>query len=235
MEEIDTSEMTMGEILELRKTMGSKQFAKSVTHPKVAKLKGKEIRQTKEKETVSKRSYQLEKNAPEEVSSKKKPPKLRQVVEVPNTKKITDPRFNPEIGEFSHAAFDKRFDFIADIEAREKNILKKKLKKVKNAELKQNMHNLVNRIDQKAITRKNRQGIREREAAWKKEEREKQKDGKTAFYRKRGEIAKEFQQEIIEKATSKMSEHQLAKKDAAREKKQARKDKSSLPVRRNVF
>jgi len=32
-----------------------------------------------------------------------------------------------------------------------------------------------------------------------------------------------------------MSEHQLAKKDAAREKKQARKDKSSLPVRRNVF
>jgi hypothetical protein len=32
-----------------------------------------------------------------------------------------------------------------------------------------------------------------------------------------------------------MSEHQLAKKDAAREKKQARKDKSSLPARRNVF
>ena len=88
MEEIDTSEMTMGEILELRKKMGSKQFAKSVTHPKVAKLKGKEVRQTKEKETGSKRSYQLEKNAPEEVSSKKKPPKFRQVVEGKSTDKV---------------------------------------------------------------------------------------------------------------------------------------------------
>ena len=82
--EIDTSEMTMGEILELRRKMGAKEFAKTVTHPKVAKLKGKEVRQVEKRSGATfaeKRKLQLEKNAPEEISSKKKPPKLRQVVE----------------------------------------------------------------------------------------------------------------------------------------------------------
>ena len=97
----------------------------------------------------------------------------------------TDPRYLEHVTEFNQTAFDKRYAFIGDIEDREKNILKKKVRKTKNVERKNEIHGLINRIEQRAVSRKERQQIREKETEWKREEREKQKDGKKAFFRKK--------------------------------------------------
>ena len=97
----------------------------------------------------------------------------------------TDPRYLEHVTEFNQTAFDKRYAFIGEIEDREKNILKKKVRKTKNAERKNEIHGLINRIEQRAVSRKERQQIREKETEWKREEREKQKDGKKAFFRKK--------------------------------------------------
>ena len=104
----------------------------------------------------------------------------------------TDPRYLEHVTEFNQTAFDKRYGFIGDIEDREKNILKKKVRKTKNVERKNEIHGLINRIEQRAVSRKERQQIREKETEWKKEEREKQKDGKKAFFRKKVRLKLSF-------------------------------------------
>ena len=61
------------------------------------------------------------------------------------TEKVTDPRFLEDVTQFSQVAFDKRYAFVADMESGEKAQLQKKLKKVKNKELKSDIHKLINR------------------------------------------------------------------------------------------
>ena len=56
-----------------------------------------------------------------------------------------------DVTEFSQVAFDKRFKFLADMEQNEKKILSKKLRKVKDKELKGNIHKLINRLVLKFI------------------------------------------------------------------------------------
>jgi len=51
-----------------------------------------------------------------------------------------------DVTEFSQVAFDKRFKFLGDMEQNEKKILSKKLRKVKDKELKGNIHKLINRL-----------------------------------------------------------------------------------------
>lgn len=55
-----------------------------------------------------------------------------------------------DVTEFSQVAFDKRFKFLADMEQNEKKILSKKLRKVKDKELKGNIHKLINRLVSKS-------------------------------------------------------------------------------------
>merc|ERR1712157_169055 len=110
-------ELSMEELLAIRAQVGAKEFAEKVTKPKIRELKRKLNSDYEPKENKPKvvNKEKLVKNAPEEISSKRKPPKLRQVVPVPK-EKITDPRFMSDVTEFSQIAFDKRFNFIADME-----------------------------------------------------------------------------------------------------------------------
>ena len=55
-----------------------------------------------------------------------------------------------DVTEFSQVAFDKRFKFLADMEQNEKKILSKKLRKVKDKELRGNIHKLINRLVSKS-------------------------------------------------------------------------------------
>ena len=59
--------------------------------------------------------------------------------------KVTDPRFLEDVTQFSQVAFDKRYSFVADMEKNERDQLSKKLRKVKNKELKSDIHKLINR------------------------------------------------------------------------------------------
>merc|ERR1712131_386579 len=120
-------ELSMEELLAIRAQVSAKEFAEKVTKPKIRamKRKMKPDYEPKEKQKREKIVEKLVKNAPEEISSKKKPPKLRQVVAVPK-EKITDPRFMSDVTEFSQVAFDKRFKFLADMEQNEKKNFNKK-------------------------------------------------------------------------------------------------------------
>ena len=120
--------------------------------PKLRKLKRahnpdyQPRRQPSQESKVAAKKERLVKHAPEEISSKRRPPKMRQVVaSVEKEKEVTDPRFNEEVTQFSQVAFDKRFAFVADMEKRERDQLTKKLRKVKNKELKGDIHKLINR------------------------------------------------------------------------------------------
>ena len=78
-------ELSMAELLELREKMGAKDFEQQVTVPKIRELKRKLKKSQNENEIESedetkKPTKKLEKkplvkNAPEEASSKKRPPK----------------------------------------------------------------------------------------------------------------------------------------------------------------
>ena len=57
-----------------------------------------------------------------------------------------------DVTEFSQVAFDKRFKFLGDMEQNEKKILSKKLRKVKDKELKGNIHKLINRLVSKSAS-----------------------------------------------------------------------------------
>ena len=118
--------------------------------PKLRKLKRahnpdyQPRRQLSQDSSKMAKKERLVKHAPEEISSKRRPPKMRQVVAI-EKEKVTDPRFNEEVTQFSQVAFDKRFAFVADMEKRERDQLAKKLRKVKNKELKGDIHKLINR------------------------------------------------------------------------------------------
>jgi len=63
-------------------------------------------------------------------------------------------------------------------------------------------------------------------------ERSKQKDGKAAFYHKRGAIAKEVRQDIADRKTAKMNRAQVGKAEARKERKAAQRERKTLPERR---
>lgn len=229
-------ELSMEELLAIREQIGSKEFAEKITKPKIRELKRKLNPDYEEKEKSKNNPVKkpLVKNEPEEISSKKKPPKFRQVVPVPKDK-ISDPRFMSEVTEFSQVAFDKRFQFLADMEQNEKKILTKKLRKVKNKELKGNIHKLINRIDQRSESRKERAEVRSVQTEWKQKERQKQiEEGKKPFFRRQSDIAKEHREQMANEKRSKMDLRQIAKSDAKKIKKQAQREKKKMPERRDL-
>merc|ERR1711892_758583 len=236
-----TENMTMGELLKMREELGAKQFEEQVSVPKLRKLKRAhnpdyQPRQQQHNDSSKvARKEPLVKHAPEEISSKKRPPKMRQLVET-EEEKVTDPRFKEDVTKFSQIAFDKRFGFVADMEKRERDQLSKKLRKVKNKELKGDIHKLINRIDQKAETRKERVEIRERETEMKRTEREKQVEtGKQAYYHKQGTVGKEYRAEKEQARQAEQNEAQARKSAAKKEKKTVQREKKSVPqMRRNA-
>merc|ERR1719158_167003 len=101
------------------------------------------------------------------------------------------------------------------MEQNEKKILSKKLRKVKDKELKGNIHKLINRIDQLAESRKERADIRSAQTEWKRQERQKQiEQGKKPFFRRQSDIAKEHREQKETEKRSKMDSRQIAKSDA---------------------
>merc|ERR1712212_690449 len=221
---MEDSDLSIGELLLLREQMGARQFDKERSEAR--KLKRGAAQDTSDvtvdkEDEVDVKAPKLVKHAPEEISSKRRPPKLRQVIPVAR-EKITDPRFKEDVTEFSQVAFDKRYSFISDMEKNERTVLQKKLRKVKNKELKGNIHKLINRIDQRAASRKERDEIRARETETKRVEREKQLlTGKKAFYHKKGSIAKEYRAEKTEQRIANYNDRQRAKMDAKKDKRSA--------------
>lgn len=125
-----------------------------------------------------------DKNAPQELTAKKPVSRKREAVPVPFVK-ARDPRFDPALGTFNEAAFQKNYDFLEDYKESEAAALKDRLKKIKDAEEKERIKKKLAVYDNQ---KKSKAKKEEREAILrehKKRERQMVKEGKKPFFLKK--------------------------------------------------
>nr|ABG73439.1 unknown protein [Oryza brachyantha] len=169
-------------------------------------------------------------NRPMEISTKVRPPRLREIMQVPK-KVVRDPRFEPIYGEVDKEGFRKRYNFLFDDELpAEKEKLQKSIKKSKDPNAIEEMKSRLTWIDKqlRSHPRKNVESEILREHI--KKEREAAKTGKQPYYLKKSEIRER-------KLMNKYNElKEAGKLDAFMEKrrrKNASKDHRYMPYRRN--
>ncbi|XP_006660861.2 ribosomal RNA processing protein 36 homolog [Oryza brachyantha] len=167
---------------------------------------------------------------PMEISTKVRPPRLREIMQVPK-KVVRDPRFEPIYGEVDKEGFRKRYNFLFDDELpAEKEKLQKSIKKSKDPNAIEEMKSRLTWIDKqlRSHPRKNVESEILREHI--KKEREAAKTGKQPYYLKKSEIRER-------KLMNKYNElKEAGKLDAFMEKrrrKNASKDHRYMPYRRN--
>ncbi|XP_068444805.1 ribosomal RNA processing protein 36 homolog [Clinocottus analis] len=178
------------------------------------------------KSRPSSKKKRLNKNRPMEISSKRRAPFLRQVVSVKKPT-LRDPRFDDLSGEYKPEIFEQTYKFINDIKQREREIVHKKLKKMKkNSEKKEKLQFLLKRMDNQERARKSREQQRERELQLKRQQRERANEGARPFFLKNSEKKKlELAEKYQELKKSGKLENFLSKK----RKRNAGKDRRKLP------
>ncbi|XP_017894095.1 PREDICTED: ribosomal RNA processing protein 36 homolog isoform X3 [Capra hircus] len=123
-------------LLELQSQVGTKAYKQLVTG---SSTKKQSCRPPVQKACVA------DKHRPLEMSAKVRVPFLRQVV--PISKKVArDPRFDDLSGEYNPEVFDKTYQFLDDIRAREKELVKKQLKKRRSGEEHEKLQHLLQRM-----------------------------------------------------------------------------------------
>ncbi|KAM5262886.1 ribosomal RNA processing protein 36 homolog [Ctenodactylus gundi] len=154
-----------------------------------------------------------DKHRPLEMSAKVRVPFLRQVV--PIGKKVArDPRFDDLSGEYNPEVFDKTYQFLNDIRAKEKELVKKQLKKHRSGEKHENLRQLLQRMEQQEAAQQERKRQQERHLALKQERRALAQQGHRPYFLKKSE------------------QHQLALADKFKELKRSKKLESFLSRKR---
>ncbi|XP_008300385.1 ribosomal RNA processing protein 36 homolog [Stegastes partitus] len=178
----------------------------------------------KSRETSKKK--RLNKNRPMEISAKKPAPFLRQVVPV-RKPTLRDPRFDDLSGEYKPEIFEKTYKFINDIRHREKEIVKKQLKKTKNNNSrKEKLQFLLKRMENQERARKSREQQRERELQFRREQRERANQGAQPFFLKKSEKKK---LQLAEKYQELKKSGKLDSFLSKKRKRNAGKDRRKLP------
>lgn len=204
----DFSSMSFEDLLHLQNTMGRKAFYRSVVKPQKTTGEG-----------------QSGKAGPLEMSSKSPAPFLRKVIASKKTMR-RDPRFDDLSGEFKPEVFVNTYKFLDDIKKKEKEIVQKKLRKVRDPELKEKLQKLIHKMDQQEEAAQRKQKLREREMEYKKKLREDARQGKKPFYLKKGEVRKaELAEKYRELKRKGKVENFLSKK----RKRNSHKDRRKLP------
>ena len=136
-----TSHMSLEELLELQSQVGTKAYKQLVAG---GSTKKKNCRPPVQKACVA------DKHRPLEMSAKVRVPFLHQVV--PISKKVArDPCFDDLSGEYNPEVFDKTYQFLDDIRAREKELVKKQLKKRRSGEEHEKLQHLLQRMEQQEM------------------------------------------------------------------------------------
>ncbi|XP_055982320.1 kelch domain-containing protein 3 isoform X2 [Sorex fumeus] len=167
-----------------------------------------------------------DKHRPLEMSSKVRVPFLRQVV--PVSKKVArDPRFDDLSGEYNPEVFDKTYQFLDDIRAKEKQLVKKQLKKQRGGEEREKLQQLLQRMEQQELAQQERKRKQELRLALQQERRAQAKEGHRPFFLKKSEqrqlvLAEKFK----ELKRSKKLESFLSRK----RRRNAVKDRRHLPL-----
>ncbi|XP_027815023.1 kelch domain-containing protein 3 isoform X3 [Ovis aries] len=215
--DFNTSHMSFEELLELQSQVGTKAYKQLVTG---SSTKKQSCRPPVQKACVA------DKHRPLEMSAKVRVPFLRQVV--PISKKVArDPRFDDLSGEYNPEVFDKTYQFLDDIRAREKELVKKQLKKRRSGEEHEKLQHLLQRMEQQEMAQKERKRQQELRLALKQERRAQAQQGHRPYFLKKSEqrqlvLAEKFK----ELKRSKKLESFLSRK----RRRNAGKDRRHLPL-----
>ncbi|XP_003473694.1 ribosomal RNA processing protein 36 homolog isoform X1 [Cavia porcellus] len=209
------AEMSFEELLKLQNQVGTN------THKElVAKNKKPASRASARNACVA------DKHRPLEMSAKVRVPFLRQVV--PISKKVArDPRFDDLSGEYNPEVFDKTYQFLNDIRAREKQLVKKQLKKHQSEEEREKLQQLLQRLEQQEAAQQERKRQQDLRLALKQEQRARAQQGHRPYFFKKSEqrqlaLAEKFK----ELKRSKKLESFLSRK----RRRNAGKDRRHLPL-----
>ncbi|CAO2607466.1 Ribosomal RNA processing protein 36 homolog [Lemmus lemmus] len=209
----DTSDMSFEELLELQSRGG----------PKACKqLAGRSAQKQSPRQPVC----VADKHRPLEMSAKVRVPFLRQVV--PISKQVArDPRFDDLSGEYNPEIFDKTYQFLNDIRAKEKVLVKKQLKKRQSGEEREKLQQLLRRMEQQEMAQQERKQQQELRLALKQERRALAQQGHRPYFLKKSEqrqlaLAEKFK----ELKRSKKLESFLSRK----RRRNAGKDRKHLPL-----
>ncbi|XP_008565034.1 PREDICTED: ribosomal RNA processing protein 36 homolog isoform X2 [Galeopterus variegatus] len=208
----DTSNMSFEELLELQSQVGIKTYKQLVA--------GNSNKKQDSRPPVQ-NAFVADKHRPLEMSAKARVPFLRQVV--PISKKVArDPRFDDLSGEYNPEVFDKTYQFLNDIRAKEKE-----LKKHRSGEEHEKLQQLLQRMEQQEMAQQERKQQQELRLALKQERRAQAQQGHRPYFLKKSEqrqlaLAEKFK----ELKRSKKLESFLSRK----RRRNAGKDRRHLPL-----
>uniref|UniRef100_A0A8C8WL18 rRNA biogenesis protein RRP36 n=1 Tax=Panthera leo TaxID=9689 RepID=A0A8C8WL18_PANLE len=213
----DTSDMSFEELLELQHKVGTKTYKQLVA--------GNNTKKPSSRPPVQ-NACVADKHRPLEMSAKVRVPFLRQVV--PISKKVArDPRFDDLSGEYNPEVFDKTYQFLNDIRAKEKELVKKQLKKHRSGQEHEKLQQLLQRMEQQELAQQERKRQQELRLALKQERRARAQQGHRPYFLKKSEqrqlvLAEKFK----ELKRSKKLESFLSRK----RRRNAGKDRRHLPL-----
>ncbi|XP_058518799.1 ribosomal RNA processing protein 36 homolog isoform X1 [Ochotona princeps] len=213
----DMSNMSFEELLELQSQVGTKAYKQLVATDGTKKQDSRPRVQN---------ACVADKHRPLEMSAKVRVPFLRQVV--PVSKKVArDPRFDDLSGEYNPEVFDKTYEFLNDIRTKEKELVRKQLKKHRSGEEHEKLRQLLQRMEQQEMAQQERKRQQELRLAQKQERRAQAQQGHRPYFLKRSEqrqlaLAEKFQ----ELKRSKKLDSFLSRK----RRRNAGKDRRRLPV-----
>ncbi|XP_022437650.1 kelch domain-containing protein 3 isoform X3 [Delphinapterus leucas] len=215
--DFSTSHMSFEELLKLQSQVGTKTYKQLVT--------GNSTKKQSSRPPVQKACV-ADKHRPLEMSAKVRVPFLRQVV--PVSKKVArDPRFDDLSGEYNPEVFDKTYQFLNDIRAREKDLVKRQLKKRCSGEERERLKQLLQQVERQEMAQQERKRQQELHLALKQERRAQAQQGHRPYFLKKSEqrqlvLAEKFK----ELKRSKKLESFLSRK----RRRNAGKDRRHLPL-----
>ena len=171
------------------------------------------------------------KHAPTELSAKRAVSRKRDVVATPSKQSARDPRFSALSGELDLQRVEKNYGFLREYRASEMAELKARIRDARDARARERLRRELMVMEDQEKARKRdeqRQAVLQEH---RKGEREKVKAGKTPFFLKRAEVKKQ----VREKRFEGMGKWRAAKALEKQRKREAGKEKKSLPrVRRSA-
>jgi ribosomal RNA-processing protein 36 len=140
------AKVSLRDMLEIQERLGTKNFTKALQNNDD---KQESINEEKKATTINKKisNEGISKSEPIEISSKRRPSKREQIpVHLRGKRKIVDPRFNEDFGEYDAKEFRQSYHFITDLRRNELQELRKQLKTSEDPTEKMKLKTVINRL-----------------------------------------------------------------------------------------
>jgi len=147
------AKLSLRDMLEIQELIGTKKFTKALKNNEEDEKDDDDNEQPtieNRKSTLDNKKIsneRISKSEPIEMSSKRHPRKLDQIpVHLRGRRKIVDPRFNEQFGDYDAKEFRQSYHFITDMRRQEMNQLKKQLKTSEDPTEKMKLKTVISRL-----------------------------------------------------------------------------------------